>query len=71
MPSEKAVVYCEREYLNANGKTAHGLVRYTTRYEIVSVVDSTAPIGDAGEVLDGKKRDIPMFKNLQEALQEN
>lgn len=69
MPSEKAVVYCEREYLNANGKTAHGLVRYTTRYEIVSVVDSTAPIGDAGEVLDGKKRDIPMFQNLQEALQ--
>ena len=69
MPQEKALVYCDREYLNANGKTAHGLVRYTTRYKVVSVVDSTAPVGDAGEILDGKKRDIPLFQNLEEALQ--
>jgi len=69
MPREKALVYCDREYLNANGKTAHGLVRYTTRYEIVSVVDSTAPVGDAGEILDGEKREIPLFQNLEEALQ--
>ena len=67
MPEEKALVYCEREYLNANGKTAHGLVRYTTRYKIVGVADSTAPLGDAGEILDGKKRGIPLFHNLEEA----
>ncbi len=64
---ERALVYCEREYLNANGKTAHGLVRYTTRYQIVGVVDSTAPEGDAGEALDGKKRGIPLFHDLEEA----
>ena len=69
MPQEKALVYCEREYLNANGKTAHGLVRYTTRYEIVSVVDSAAPLGDAGEILDGKKRGIPLFQDLDEACE--
>ncbi len=67
MPPEKALVYCEREYMNANGKTAHGLVRYTTRYDIVGVVDSTAPQGDAGEALDGKIRGIPLFNNLEEA----
>ncbi|HII85716.1 TPA: DUF1611 domain-containing protein [Candidatus Bathyarchaeota archaeon] len=67
MPDEKALVYCEREYLNANGKTAHGLVRYTARYKIVGVVDSTAPEGDAGEILDGKNRGIPLFRNLEEA----
>jgi uncharacterized NAD-dependent epimerase/dehydratase family protein len=65
----KAIVYCDREYLNANGKTAHGLVRYTKRFEILGVVDSTAPTGDAGEVLDGKNRGVPMFNDLQEACQ--
>jgi uncharacterized NAD-dependent epimerase/dehydratase family protein len=70
-PSEaKALVYCEREYLTANGKTAHGLVRFTNRYQIVGVVDSTAPAGDAGEVLDGKSRGIPLFSSLEEACRE-
>jgi uncharacterized NAD-dependent epimerase/dehydratase family protein len=67
---QKAVVYCEREYLNANGKTAHGLVRYTTRYQIAGVVDSAVPAyGDAGEILDGKARSIPLFHNLEEACE--
>ena len=67
MPKGKALVYCEREYLSANGKTAHGLVRHTDRYEIVGVVDSIAPVGDAGEILDGKKRGIPLFSSLKDA----
>jgi uncharacterized NAD-dependent epimerase/dehydratase family protein len=67
MPKRRAVVYCEREYLTANGKTAHGLVRYTTKYEVVGVVDSTAPSGDAGEVLDGKHRGIPLFASMEDA----
>ena len=67
MPKGKAIVYCEREYLSANGKTAHGLVRHTDRYEIMGVVDSTAPAGDAGEILDGKKRGIPIFSSLEDA----
>jgi len=68
MPEGKALVYCEREYLTANGKTAHGLVRHTARYDVVGVVDSTAPTGDAGEILDGKPRGIPLFKNLEDAF---
>jgi uncharacterized NAD-dependent epimerase/dehydratase family protein len=67
MPEGKALVYCEREYRTANGKTAHGLVRHTIRYDVVGVVDSTAPPGDAGEILDGKPRGIPLFSSLEEA----
>ena len=67
---EKAVVYCEREYLTANGKTAHGLVRHTDRYDVVGVVDSRAPSGDAGAILDGKNRGIPMFSSLEEAYRQ-
>ncbi len=69
MSKEKALVYCEREYLTANGKTAHGLVRHTDRYDIVGVVDSMAPSGDAGKLLDGKNREIPMFSSLENAYQ--
>jgi uncharacterized NAD-dependent epimerase/dehydratase family protein len=69
-PEGKAIVYCEREYLTANGKTAHGLVRHTDRYRVVGVVDSMSPSGDAGEILDGKTRHIPMFSNLEVALKE-
>jgi uncharacterized NAD-dependent epimerase/dehydratase family protein len=66
-PEGKAIIYCEREYLTANGKTAHGLVRQTARYTVVGVVDSTAPHGDAGTILDGKPRGIPIFSSLEEA----
>ena len=69
MPPEKALVYCEGKYLNADGKTGHGLVRYTTRYQVVGVVDSAAPEGDAGEILDGKKREIPLFHSLEKACE--
>jgi uncharacterized NAD-dependent epimerase/dehydratase family protein len=68
MPEGKAIVYCEREYLTANGKTAHGLVRHTTRYDVVGVVDSTSPPGDAGEILDGTRRNIPIFSKLEDAF---
>lgn len=67
LSDRRAIVYCEREYLTANGKTAHGLVRHTDRYKIVGVVDSTSPAKDAGEVLDGKNRQIPLFTSLEEA----
>ncbi|KON33652.1 MAG: hypothetical protein AC479_03730 [miscellaneous Crenarchaeota group-6 archaeon AD8-1] len=67
MPKRKAIIYCEKQYLSANGKTAHGLVRYTTRFDILGVIDSKAPNGDAGEILDGKKRNIPLFSSLEEA----
>lgn len=63
----RAIVYCEREYLTANGKTAHGLVRHTDRYNVVGVVDSTTPPGDAGVSLDGKNRGIQLFSTLDEA----
>ena len=49
-------------YLDSNnGKTAHGLIRGTDRYNIIGVIDSKYPGKDAGEVLDGKKRNIPVF----------
>lgn len=54
-------------YLDTNsGKTAHGLIRGTDRYNIVGVIDQKHVGKDAGEVLDGKKRNIPVFASVAE-----
>ncbi len=68
MAKKSAIVYADRLYNCADGKTAHGLVRYSKKYHIASVVDSTLPEGDAGEILDGKKRGIPLFNDLERSL---
>jgi len=65
----KALVYCEGAFTTPNGKTAHGLVRFTERYEIVGVLDSKYAGQDAGEALDRKPYGIPIFKNLEEAIE--
>jgi uncharacterized NAD-dependent epimerase/dehydratase family protein len=55
--------------MTSDAKTAHGLIRGTERYNIIAVVDSQATAGkDAGELLDGKNRDIPVFATMDAAL---
>lgn len=49
-----------------SAKTAHGLIRGTDRFNIVGVIDSKQPGKDAGEVLDGKKRDIPVYASISD-----
>jgi uncharacterized NAD-dependent epimerase/dehydratase family protein len=51
-----------------NGKTAHGLIRGSDRFTIVGVVDFATAGRDAGEVLDGKYRNIPIFKDIESAI---
>ncbi len=63
-----AIVYCEGAFNTANGKTAHGLVRFTNRYHVMSVVDSRYAGKDAGTVLDGKKKGVAVFANVQDAI---
>ncbi|MBZ0180338.1 MAG: DUF1611 domain-containing protein [Melioribacteraceae bacterium] len=67
-PEGTAVVFCEGAFQTPNGKTAHGLVRFTYRYNVLCVIDSTCSGKDAGEVLDGKNRNIPVLASLNEAL---
>lgn len=64
----KALVYCEGAFNTPNGKTAHGLVRFTERYEVVGVLDSRYTGLDAGKVLDDKANGIPVFATIDEAI---
>lgn len=68
MPEGNAIVYCEGAFNTTNGKTAHGLVRFSKRYRVLSVLDSRYAGKDAGTVLDGKAKDIPVLAALDEAL---
>ena len=68
-PDGNAVVYCQGAFNTTNGKTAHGLVRRTERYRVLSVIDSRYAGRDAGELLDGIHKGIPIHENLSAALQ--
>ena len=63
-----AIIFTAGLFNSNAGKTSHGLVRGTERYEIKAVIDSTDSGKDAGEVLDGKHRGIPIYANLDSFL---
>lgn len=65
-----AVIYCERGLLSPLGKTTHGLLRYSQRYRIVGVIDSTAAKSDVGGILGTKRREIPIFPSVASAARE-
>ena len=64
-----AIVYCEGAYGTPNGKTAHGLVRRSGRYRVLSVVDSRHAGGDAGMILDGAENGIPVHADILESVE--
>jgi uncharacterized NAD-dependent epimerase/dehydratase family protein len=63
-----AIVVCDGLFATAHAKTAHGLVRGTERYRILAVIDAPTAGRDAGEVLDGVRRGIPVHASIRGAL---
>lgn len=64
----KAIVLTNGLLHMNDAKTAHGLIRGTERYEIAAVIDSIHAGKDAGEVLDGKHRNIPVYATVEDAI---
>lgn len=65
---KQAILYCEGQFGEIDGKTANGLIRESGIYEITAVIDSRKAGLDAGEVLDQRKNGIPIVKDLDAAL---
>ena len=63
-----AVVYCEGNFGELDGKTANGLVRHSEKYDILSVIDSRHAGADAGTLLDGTANGIIVHRDLGEAI---
>ncbi len=51
-----------------HAKTAHGLIRDSSRFEILGVIDKNAAGKDAGEVLHGVHKNIPVVATFSELL---
>jgi len=66
---ETAVVLANGLYRTSFAKTAHGMVRGPCRYCVVAVVDPSCAAGDAGELLDGRSRGIPVVDSVRTTLQ--
>ena len=65
---KNALVYSENEFGKLDGKVANGLARHSEKYNILGIIDSTKAGLDAGEYLDGKKTGMPIFLNIDDAI---
>ena len=66
--TNRAILLTDGFLSTPNAKTAHGLIRGTERYTIAGIVDAPTAGQDAGAVLDGRVRNIPVFASVNEAL---
>jgi len=65
-----AIVYCEANFGDIDGKTANGLIRRSEKYQIISVIDSEKAGLDTGMVLGIKPNAIPICRDLADALEQ-
>ncbi len=63
-----AVVLTNGKLDKTDAKTAHGLIRGSERFDVLAVIDVNSAGRDAGEVLDGIHRSIPVFASIDEFL---
>ena len=63
-----AIVYCEANFGDIDGKTANGLIRRSEKYKILSVIDSEKAGRDSGMVLDRQANGVPICRDLDDAL---
>lgn len=63
-----ALIFSEAAFGRPEGKSANGLVRFGTRYDILGVIDSQQSGRLAGDVIGGVKKAIPIFASLRQAL---
>ena len=64
-----AIILTAGMLAGSNAKTAHGLIRSSSRYNIIGVIDDKVAGRDAGEVVDKINRDIPIYANLDDFQQ--
>lgn len=68
MIKQKALVLTNGMLDSTNAKTCHGLIRGTDRFDILAIIDHVHAGKDAGEVLDGKPRQIPIYASVADYL---
>jgi uncharacterized NAD-dependent epimerase/dehydratase family protein len=67
--TETAIVLADGMFRTSNAKTAHGLVRGPSRWRVVGVIDASCAGEDAGELLDGRRRGIPVHASIGRTIE--
>lgn len=65
-----AIIITDGDFEDIHAKTAHGLVRTSNRFDIKGIIASKQAGRDAGEVLDGRNRGIPIHTSIKSYLGE-
>jgi uncharacterized NAD-dependent epimerase/dehydratase family protein len=63
---KNAIILTGGKLATSDGKTAHGLIRGSSRFNIVGVIDPAHSGQDAGTVLDGVYRAIPVYATIED-----
>lgn len=69
MTPSAAIVYCAHCMAGTRGKTAHGLIRFSERFDVRALVDPDFAGQDAGQFLDTSPNGIPIVATLADALE--
>ena len=67
--TKSAVILTNGMLLTPFAKTTHGLVRGPSRYKILGVIDPPCAGQDAGILIDGRPRNIPIFTSVSACLE--
>ena len=71
MTRDTAIILTNGRLATSDAKTAHGLIRGTERFEIVGVIDPLNAGKDAGQILDGQVRNIPVFDSIRSLMDQS
>jgi uncharacterized NAD-dependent epimerase/dehydratase family protein len=67
---ESAVIFTNGKLATLDGKTAHGLIRGSERFEILAVIDHIHAGMDAGDIVPRTSKKIPVVASMAEYLQQ-
>ena len=70
MKKARALVYTGGYFTLVNGKSTHGLLRHSDRFEITGVIDEPHAGMDAGVLLDGVHRNVPVYGTFPDAMED-
>ena len=67
---KNVLIATDNLFLTNHAKTAHGLLRGSKRFHVLAVLDEENKYVDAGELLDGNHRNIPILGTVDEAIKQ-
>lgn len=67
---KSAVIFTDGILDHSLAKTAHGLILGASRYKIVGIIDKKYAGQDAGTVIINKAKQIPVFADIPQAIQQ-